>query len=178
MSNESFRISPLIQISLWLFYVTLTLPLPFLAWQQGQNAMGWVAVVGIGVGAIALFAALCERVCLDENGIAIAYPQWVPQWYRASWSLAWSEITDIRARSTGQGGLVYYLIHPSEGAYLLPMRVAGFARMTQRIQAQTGLDLEMTKPLAQIWMYGLLLGVSLLLGLFDGWVIWMVVRSS
>jgi C4-dicarboxylate transporter len=51
------------------------------------------------------------------------------------------------------------------------MRVTGFAAMTRQIQAKTGLDLSTAKPLAQVWMYGLLLAVSLLLGLFDAWAI-------
>lgn len=168
---EVFRISPLIRIALWSFYGTLTLPLPLMAFQQGQEISGWLTVAGIVVGAIALYAALSEQVHLDNTAIAIVYPYWIPHWFRRSWTIPWTEIKEIKARTTGQGGLVYYLIRNSDKAYLMPMRVSGFAQMTRTIQAQTGLDLEMSKPLAQPWMYGLLLGVSVLLGLTDGWVI-------
>ena len=175
---EVFRISPLIRIALWSFYGTLTLPLPLLAFQQGHESSAWITVVGIGVGAITLYAALSEQVHLDEEAIAILYPRWVPHWFRRPWSIPWTEIKAIKVRTTGQGGLVYYLIHQSQAAYLMPMRVAGFAHMTQMIQAQTGLDLEMSKPLAQVWMYGLLLGASVLLGLTDGWVIHQMLQGG
>lgn len=170
-SAEIFRVMPLIRLALWLFYLTLTLPLIWLAFHQEQIISGWSTIGGVGLGAIALFAALCEQVHLNEQGIAVVYPRWVPSWFRDRWSLSWEEITDLRVRSTGQGGLVYYLVTANQRAYLLPMRVTGFAAMTRQIQAKTGLDLSMAKPLAQVWMYGLLLAVSLLLGLFDAWAI-------
>ena len=178
-SNTShiFRISPLIRIALWSFYGTLTLPLPLIAFYQGRDYSAWITIVGLCLGAIALYAALSEKVQVDENAIAIVYPKWVPQWFRKPWSLNWDEIRDVKARSTGQGGLVYYLIRNEKEAYLLPMRVAGFAKMTEYIQTQTGLDLAMSKPLAQIWMYSLLLGTSVLLGLADGWVVSMTLKG-
>ena len=177
-SPDIFRISPLIRVALWSFYGTLTLPLPLLAFQQGHEFSGWVTVVGLAMGAIALYAALSEQVHLDDKAIVIVYPRWIPQWFRRSWRLPWSEIQAIKARSTGQGGLVYYLIRNSQEAYLLPMRVAGFAQMTRLIQANTGLDLAMSKPLAQVWMYGLLLAASVLLGLADGWVVNLMLNGT
>jgi len=175
---EVFHISPLIRIALWSFYGTLTLPLPLIAWQQGHVPSAWITLVGIGLGAIALYGALSEQVHLDEAAIAVVYPRWVPQWFRRSWSIPWAEIKEIKARTTGQGGLVYYLIRQSKEAYLMPMRVAGFAKMTRLIQAHTGIDLLMSKPLAQVWMYGLLLGASVLLGLTDGWVINLMLHGG
>lgn len=175
---QIFRISPLIRIALWSFYSTLTLPLPLLAFQQGHHVSGWITLVGMGLGAIALYGALSEQVRLTDEAIAIVYPGWVPRWFRRSWSLPWAEIQTIKARSTGQGGLVYYLIRNEQEAYLLPMRVAGFAQMTRTIQAKTELDLAMSKPLAQVWMYGLLLAASVFLGLADGWVVNLMIQGT
>ena len=177
-SPHIFHISPLIRLALWSFYGTLTLPLPLLAFQQGHAVSAWITVAGIGLGAIALYAALSEQVHLDDDAIAVVYPHWVPQWFRRSWTIPWAEIQDIKARTTGQGGLVYYLIRNSQEAYLLPMRVAGFAKMTRIVQTQTGLDLAMSKPLAQVWMYGLLLGTSVLLGFTDAWVIALMMQGG
>ncbi|WP_299404495.1 hypothetical protein [Acaryochloris sp. IP29b_bin.148] len=128
--------------------------------------------IGISLGALALAAALSEQVHLTETGIGINYPQWVPAWFRQGWFLAWPDITAIKPRATGQGGLVYYLITPKESAHLLPMRVAGFAQMTRMIETQTGLKMATVKPLAQVWMYSILLGFSLLLALIDIWILW------
>ena len=177
-SLQVFRISPLIRIALWAFYGTLTVPLPLLAFQQGHSISGWMTVAGLFIGAIALYAALSEQVHLDDEAISIVYPQWVPTWFRGRWHLPWGEIQEVKARSTGQGGLVYYLIRNSQEAYLLPMRVAGFAQMTRTIQLKTGLDMAMSKPLAQVWMYGLLLAASLLLGATDAWVVNLMLQGS
>jgi hypothetical protein len=51
------------------------------------------------------------------------------------------------------------------------MRVAGFARFVQIVQAKTGIDTTDVRPLAQPWMYLILLGFTLLLLLVDGWAI-------
>lgn len=168
-----YRISPLIRYSLWLLYFALVVPLPILAKvnQVGAVTQGSL-YVGLGLGVVALAAALSEQVYLSATGMEIRYPQWVPTWFRQGWALTWPEITAIKPRRTGQGGLVYYLITPSGSAQLLPMRVAGFAQMTRTIEDQTGLKMVAVKPLAQVWMYGMLLGFGLLLALADVWILW------
>ncbi|MGF1601125.1 MAG: hypothetical protein ACFCU8_03750 [Thermosynechococcaceae cyanobacterium] len=172
-----FRISPLIGLTLWGFYLTLIVPLPCLAWATGADLpLSWF-IAGLVLGGAALQAALSEQVHLDTEGMHIRYPFWVPGFFRQGWSLQWSMIQALKARATGQGGRVYYLINSTETAYLLPMRVAGFARMTQIIETQTGLDMDAVKPLAQVWMYSILLSLTVLLGLVDVWVLWAVVRG-
>lgn len=170
---NTYNISPLIRISLWLFYFSLVTPLPILAYinHVGPITFGSLGL-GISLGTVALGAALSEQVQLTAAGMGIYYPHWVPAWFRQSWFLTWPEITAIKPRSTGQGGRVYYLVTPSGAAKLLPMRVAGFAQMTRTIAAQTGLTMVTVKPLAQVWMYGILLGCSLLLALTDTWILW------
>ncbi|MGB7415079.1 MAG: hypothetical protein WA902_12805 [Thermosynechococcaceae cyanobacterium] len=172
-----FRISPLIRLTLWGFYLTLIVPLPCLAWATGADLpLSWF-IAGLVLGGAALQAALSEQVHLDAEGIHIRYPSWVPGFFRQDWSLEWSMIKDLKPRATGQGGWVYYLINSTETAYLLPMRVAGFARMTQMIEAQTGLAMNAVKSLAQVWMYSILLSFTVLLGLVDVWVLWAAVRG-
>jgi hypothetical protein len=128
--------------------------------------------VGIGLGAIALFGALSERVIVDEEKIQVAYPSWVPQFFRKGWLLPWTDVKDLKMRTTGQGGLVYYFLsQSSEKAYLLPMRVVGFARLVKLVEVHTGIDTTDVRPLAQPWMYLILLGFTLLLLLVDGWTI-------
>ncbi len=166
-----YRVSPLIYLVLWGLYLALLVPLPFLAQINGM-ASGWLWI-GILLGGVALQAALSEQVCLDEEGIEVRYPYWVPVWFRRGWGLRWSEIQDLTPRSTGQGGRVYYFT-TAEAAYLLPMRVAGFARMAQQVEGYTGLDLQAVRPLAQVWMYSILLGLVLLLASVDAWVLWTV----
>ncbi len=51
------------------------------------------------------------------------------------------------------------------------MRVAGFNRMVQRVQAETSLDMANVRPLAQPWMYFILLGCTVLLLAIDAWTI-------
>jgi hypothetical protein len=121
---------------------------------------------------MALFAALTERVILTEQGIQVAYPGWVPRVFRKGWFLEWKDITALKPRSTGQGGLVYYFLSTSGEAFLLPMRVAGFARLVRHVQEKTGIDTTDVRPLSQPWMYFILLVFTLLLLLIDGWTIW------
>lgn len=167
-----FRLSPLIRLTLMSLYIALTVPLPFLAIATDAPVSPWVFVVGGLLGAIALYAALCERVVLDETGISVTYPGWVPRFFRSGWSLNWDAIADLKPRTTGQGGLVYYFVtQERDRAYLLPMRVAGFAELTRQVQAKTHLDMTDVRPLSQPWMYLILLGFTMLLLLVDAWTI-------
>jgi hypothetical protein len=174
-----FRLSPLIRLTLMSLYVALTVPLPFLAIATDAPLSPWLFVGGGLVGAIALYAALCERVVLTETSISVTYPGWVPRFFRRGWSLNWDAIADLKPRTTGQGGLVYYFVTPKrDRAYLLPMRVAGFAELTRQIQAKTHLDMSDVRPLSQPWMYLILLGFTLLLLLVDAWTITTAVTGG
>jgi hypothetical protein len=166
-----FRISPLIRLTLLALYLALTVPLPFLAIATSAPVSSKWLILGLGIGLIALYAALSERVVLDSQGISVNYPQWVPPIFRQGWAIAWSEIKALKPRTTGQGGIVYYFLSNSGQGYLLPMRVAGFTRLVAQVEAKTGIDTRDVKPLAQPWMYFILLGLTLLLLLMDIWVI-------
>lgn len=166
-----FRISPIVRVTLLLLYVALTLPLPFLADVTHAPVPASALWVGIAIGLILLYAALCERVIVDDQSIQVTYPGWVPRLFRRGWSLPWADIKALKPRSTGQGGIVYYFLSTSGTAYLLPMRVAGFAELVRRVQAQTGIDTTDVKPLSQPWMYLILLGCTLMLLAIDGWTI-------
>ncbi|MGK7888694.1 MAG: hypothetical protein AB4042_05125 [Leptolyngbyaceae cyanobacterium] len=172
-SSDQFNLSPLIRTTLLTLYGALLVPLPFLAIATQAPVPPWILAIAVAIGAVLLYAALTERVVVDEQQIQVTYPQWVPKVWRRGWSLNWSEITALKPRSTGQGGIVYYFLAGDDRAYLLPMRVAGFARLVGYVQAKTQLPMRDVKPLAQPWMYFILLGFSLLFWLFDGWVIWM-----
>jgi hypothetical protein len=177
--SSVFRISPLIRITLLCLYVALTVPLPFLAQVTAAPVPSSILWTGITIGFVALYAALCERVILDEQGIGVTYPRWVPRFFRKGWSLPWSDIKDLKMRTTGQGGLVYYFIsHSEQQAYLLPMRVVGFAQMVRLVQAKTGIDTNDIRPLSQPWMYLILLGFTMLLLLIDAWTIATAVTLS
>ncbi len=174
-----FNLSPLIRITLLCLYIALTVPLPFLAKVSAAPVPPWLLWIGIAGGALAVYAALSERVILDEEKIQVAYPNWVPRFFRKGWSLAWSQIKDLKMRTTGQGGLVYYFITPSaEKAYLLPMRVAGFAKMVKIVEAKTGIDTTDVRPLSQPWMYLILFIFTMFLWLIDGWTIWTAVTQG
>ncbi|MEM9162391.1 MAG: hypothetical protein AAGC54_04900 [Cyanobacteria bacterium P01_F01_bin.4] len=176
ISSEQFSISPLIRITLLGFYSALVLPLPFLATVTDAPIPAWVLWIGLLMGGLILYGGLSERVELDDTGIRVTYPGWIRWLLRRGWSLQWSEIQTLKPRSTGQGGLVYYFLTPeADRAYLLPMRVVGFSRLVQRVEANTGIDTRDIKPLAQPWMYFLLLLVTLLLLLVDIWTIGVAV---
>lgn len=173
---ETYRISPLIRLTLLGLYGALTAPLPFLADVTAAPVPAWGLGVGIGLGAIALWAALSQQVVLDATGIVVTYPRWVRWLLRQGWQLNWSDIRALKPRSTGQGGLVYYFVGQDEQAYQLPMRVAGFARLTAHVQERTGVDTRDVKPLAQPWMYGILLLFTLALWAIDSWTIWTALQ--
>ena len=178
MMPSVFRISPLIRLTLLSLYVALTAPLPFLSYVTAAPIPPGLLVVGIVLGAVALYAALSEQVILDDQGIQVAYPSWVPRFFRKGWLLPWSEVKELKPRTTGQGGLVYYFLSTEGKAYLLPMRVAGFARLVKLVEAKTGIDMTDVRPLAQPWMYLILLGFTLLLLLVDSWTIWTAIAQG
>lgn len=166
--------SPLITWTILGFYAALTIPLPLLAQQTQAPVPPWLLVLALVIGGLVLLATLSYRVELDQQGMAIFYPAWVPDVLRRQWSVQWSEVTGMQPRGTSQGGLVYYLLTTSGTAYLLPMRVAGFSQMLRFIQTQTGLDTTLIRPLAQPWMYGLLGLFALLMFAIDAWVLMAV----
>ncbi|MGB5632430.1 MAG: hypothetical protein WBM44_08350 [Waterburya sp.] len=168
-----FKISPIIRITLLCLYIGLTVPLPFLADFTAAPVPSWLLWLGIALGAIAIYAALSERVVLDNEKIQVAYPNWVPTFFRQGWSLSWNEIDNLKMRTTGQGGIVYYFTSPTaKKVYLLPMRVAGFNRMVNLITEKTCIDTVDVCPLAQPWMYLILFVLTMFLWLIDGWTIW------
>ena len=174
MSNDVpavFRLSPLIRITLLSLYVALTVPLPFLSDVTGSPVDPRLLWMGLGLGAMALYGALSEQVILDDRGIQVTYAKWVPRFFRSGWSLSWQEIKSLKPRTTGQGGLVYYFLSQSGQGYLLPMRVAGFAKLVKLVESKTGIDTTDVRPLAQPWMYFILLGFTFLLLLVDAWTI-------
>jgi hypothetical protein len=168
---RQFNLSPVVRITLLTLYVALMLPLPFLAQLSDQPVSPQVLWVALGLGAIALWGALSERVCLDETGISVTYPSWFRAFTRKGWSLPWSEVQALKPRTTGQGGLVYYFVSTAGQGYLLPMRVAGFAELVRQVQQRTGIDTTSVRPLAQPWMYFTLFGAAVLLLLVDAWTI-------
>ncbi len=170
-STSIFRLSPLIRITLLTLYVALTAPLPFLSQVTAAPIPPALLWVGISLGLVGLYAVLTERVIVNDQEIQVTYPAWVPRFFRKGWTLPWSDIKELKPRSTGQGGLVYYFLSQDGKAYLLPMRVAGFARLVQIVEAKTGINTTDVRPLAQPWMYIILLGFTLLLLLVDSWTI-------
>ncbi|MGB5768542.1 MAG: hypothetical protein WBM32_01530 [Crocosphaera sp.] len=172
-----FRISPLIQITLISLYIALTIPLPFLAKVTNAPVPAIILWIGIILGLLILVGALSERVIINENQIKVVYPIWFPSFFRQGWSLNWSEIKDLKLRTTGQGGLVYYFISENlEQAYLLPMRIAGFSSLVNVVTEKTGIDTTDIRPLSQPWMYLILLVCTLFLLLMDSWTIWTAIN--
>lgn len=171
--TDIFKVSPLIRITLLLLYVALTAPLPFLSnFTHAAVPASWLTV-GLAIGFVFLYGALSDRVILNDEGIRLTYPQWFPSFLRSGWALAWQDIKALKPRVTGQGGIVYYFVSKnSDRAYLLPMRVVGFARLVKQIEERTGIDTQDVRPLAQPWMYLILLVFTLLLLLMDSWTIY------
>lgn len=174
----TFKLSPLIRVTLLALYVALTAPLPLLPQTDGVAVSPKWLWFGIGLGFIALYGALSERVIVTETEIQVTYPVWVPRVLRKGWVLPWAEVKALKPRSTGQGGIVYYFVSQAEQAYLLPMRVAGFSRLVRLVQDRTGIDTSDVRPLAQPWMYVTLLGLTVLLLLVDSWTIWTALELA
>ncbi|MGF1461112.1 MAG: hypothetical protein ACFBSG_19045 [Leptolyngbyaceae cyanobacterium] len=173
-----FRVSALIRLTLLLLYVALTLPLPALAQVTQAPVSPSILLSGILVGGILLLGGLSEQVAVDAEGIAVRYPRWIAWLLKRQWALGWADITALKPRTTGQGGLVYYFVTDGQTAFLLPMRVAGFAELLRYIEAHTDIDTRDVRPLAQPWMYFILLGFSLLLLTADCWILWMAAHWS
>ena len=172
---QVFHISPLIRLTLLLLYTALTVPLPRLAQVTAAPLSPLTMGIALGIGGIFLYAILTEQVVVSEEGLAVTYPQWVNWALRRGWFLPWDQVKSLKPRWTGQGGIVYYLVRHAEqaesdspSAYLLPMRVAGFAQLLRWVEEKTGIDTRTVTP----WMYFILLGCTLLLLAIDFWILW------
>jgi hypothetical protein len=158
----TFHISPLIRITLSLLYISLTIPLPFLATFTHAEVPAGLLWIGIGLGFVALQGGLSQRVVVDDRSIQVNYPIWVPKFL----------VKSLKMRTTGQGGLVYYFINHNSEGFLLPMRVAGFDRLVKLVRQYTEIDTTDVYPLSQPWMYFALLVLTGFLLLTDTWTIW------
>ncbi|MEO1132571.1 MAG: hypothetical protein AAFX40_07685 [Cyanobacteria bacterium J06639_1] len=170
--RATYYLSPLIRWTVLALYLGLTVPLPLLSQVTEAPTPPIGLAIAIALGGVVLFGVLSERVVVTEQDLQVTYPGWVPTWLRSGWSLEWQEVREMKARSTGQGGLVYYLVTESDRAYLVPMRIAGFKQLMQIVQQRTNIDTSAVRPLAQPWMYSILLAFTLLLIAADGWVVW------
>ena len=170
--RQVWPLAPLIQVTLASLYLALTLPLPFLAVQTDVPIPPLGLAGAIALGFLFLMGILSEQVISTEAGLEVGYPRWV-FWLRGKgWSIPWQEIQALKMRTTGQGGLVYYLVRrDQQQAYLLPMRIRNFPGLITNITTQTGIDTSDVRPLAQPWMYWILLGLTGLLGLVDLWTV-------
>jgi hypothetical protein len=165
-----FRISSLIRVTLLSLYLGLTVPLPFLSAAAQASIPPQVLWIALAIGLLILYGALSERVIVDARSIQVAYPNWFV--FRRGWALDWSDIKELKLRTTGQGGLVYYFVTAArDRAYLLPMRIAGFARLVKIVEERTGIDTSDVRPLSQPWMYLILFVLTIFLGLVDIWTI-------
>jgi hypothetical protein len=81
---DRFNISPIVRITLLSLYVTLTVPLPFLAAMTQAPVPPMALWIGIVLGAVFLYGVLSERVLVDDDGIRVVYPGWVP--WRSGWA--------------------------------------------------------------------------------------------
>jgi hypothetical protein len=166
-AQEVFRISPLVSYTLYGLLLALVLPLPFLMiHQQHTDGLVW-AGVGTLSGFVALVGIMSQRVCIDDWGISVRYAAWVPSVLVQGWSLPWPEVKALHSRPTSQGGRAHYIVSADNKAYLLPMRIAGFAKFLRSIEAYSTLDTSTIKPLAQPWMYLMLLICVVLMMLID-----------
>ena len=75
--SDSFKISPLIQLTLMSFYTALVVPLPFLAAATNAAIAPFWLWIGAIIGGAVLCGGLSERVEVDADGIAVTYPAWV-----------------------------------------------------------------------------------------------------
>jgi hypothetical protein len=66
--TATFRISPIIRVTLTLFYLALLLPLPFLA-QLTAGASPELMAIGLLLGFVALQGALAQQVLVDDQAI-------------------------------------------------------------------------------------------------------------
>jgi hypothetical protein len=174
----SFRVSPLVRYTLYGLLFVLVFPLPFLMIHLKTTDAFPITAIGVLVGYTALFGLMSQRVRIDSKGVRVEYAPWVPDFLVKGWNLDWSEVKDIRSRPTGQGGRVHYLVSKDEQqAYLLPMRIAGFAQFLRELEAYTGIDTTRVKPLAQPWMYLTLLGCVILMLLMDVWIVTAAMAS-
>ncbi len=175
---QVFHISPLIRLTLLLLYAALTFPLPRLAQITAAPVSPLVMGIALGIGGIFLYAILAEQVVVSEDGLTVTYPKWANWVLKRGWFLRWDQVKSLNPRWTGQGGIVYYFVSHAESgspsAYLLPMRIAGFTQLLRWVEEKTGIDTRTVTPLAQPWMYFILLGCTLLLLAIDFWILWTV----
>ena len=172
MTNQTFYLSSLIRITLSLLYISLMVPLPFLATFTHAEVSAQTLWILIGLGFMALQGGLSQRVVVDDRSIQVNYPVWVPNFFAKRWQINWCDVKELKMRTTGQGGMVYYFTNDRSEGFLLPMRIAGFNQLVKLVQKYTDIDTSDVRPLSQPWMYFALLVLTGFLLLVDGWTVW------
>lgn len=172
--THQFQLSPLIRYTLYGLYISLVLPMPFLLHQQTNSPLlTGLLLGGLSIGLVILNGLTSQQVRVDEKGIEVSYPSWVPEWFQTGWAITWSDIQTITMSSTSQGGLAYYLQTHTGTRYLLPMRILGFRRFLALIQERLGIETGSINPYVQPWMYLVLALCTGLLLLSEVGLIWL-----
>jgi hypothetical protein len=153
-----YPMAALIRGTLIALYLALVLPLPALAPANLRLVLALVVVAGL----LLVLAISSERVELDGQGIRVGHPAWCGWLLRRGWSLAWSEVVELRGVVTSQGGRVYY-VRGESGTWLLPQRVARFEEFLGRFARHSGLDTSSIGRISPPWTYRLLAVLSALL---------------
>jgi hypothetical protein len=153
-----YPIAALIRGTLIALYLALVLPLPALAPANLRLVVG----VLVAAGLLLVLAISSERVELDGHGIRVGHPVWCRWLLRRGWSLAWSEVAELRGVATSQGVRAHY-VGGQGGYWLLPQRVARFEEFLGRFARHSGLDTSSIGRISPPWTYRLLAVLSALL---------------
>jgi hypothetical protein len=168
--KTQYGMAPLIRGTLIVLYLALVMPLPFMA----TGGLQLLLLIAVPLGLLLVLAITSEMVTVTPDGLALAHPPWCAWWLRRGWSLGWSEITNLTAVATSQGGRVYYL-RSAKGSFLLPQRLASFPNFLAQLKDHTQLDISGIGRISPPWTYqllalisGLLLIAELLTACFQG----------
>lgn len=155
-ARHLYPMAPLIRFTLLGLYLSLVLPLPFLA----PDPLRGPLALALPLGLLLVIAATSERVELDADGLRVGHPAWCAWLLRRGWSLPWSAVQGLTPVATSQGGRVWYVRSRGGGrSFLLPQRVARFDDFLGRFRSATDVDTAAVGRISPPWTYQLLAGL-------------------
>ncbi len=156
---EKFKTLFFVKSSLISLYLALTIPIPFISYQE----LVLPSIIVFLFGLFLIISITNDYVEINDQKISYRTNFISEIIGKKSWEVFWKDIKLIKSSPTSQGSKVYYFVTYEGKNYLMPQRVENYKEFLILISEKTGLDVNGISYISPLWTYKLLTILSILM---------------
>ena len=156
---EKFKTLFFVKSSLISLYLTLTIPIPFIAIDKLKIPSISIFVIGLYL----IINITSDHVETCNNKISYKTSFISKALGRKNWEISWKDIKLIESQPTSQGSKVYYFNTNKGDNYLIPQRIENFEIFLSIVSQNTGINIKEISYISPLWTYKLLTTLSVLM---------------